>query len=106
MSIIFNNAWAKPNYVVHFDFLYMVKGGNEKQYVLLLNYDLSSFSWLIPCRSASSVEAAKAISRCIRVFTIMKIWVSRQGFHFKNYVMEYLASSYNCLHQFVVAYTA
>lgn len=55
-------------------------------------------------RSATAEEAAKELSRWIRVFTPMIISVSDQGSHFKKKVMEYLAENYGVLHKFVVAY--
>lgn len=41
----------------------------------------------------------------IRTFTPMKYWVSDQGIHFKNAVMEELSENHNINHQFTVAYS-
>ena len=75
------------------------------QYVLLLKDDFSSYCWLIPCPRACSDEAAKAISSWIRTFTVMRMWVSDQGSHFKNDVLHTLASEYGIKHNFTIAYS-
>ena len=96
---------TKPNEVVNFDFLYLGQSHTEIKYVLVIKDDLSSYVWLKPCSSANSETAAHEISRWIRTFTAMFYWVSDQGSHFKNQVMEHLAKDHNIHHNFTVAYS-
>lgn len=95
---------TSPNEVVNFDYLFMGPGTDGFKYVLVIRDDLSSYFWLFPCKAADSSTAAKEISRWIRVFTAMEHWVSDQCSHFKNQVLEKLATSYRTHHQFTVAY--
>lgn len=90
---------SRPNEVIHFDYLYMGPGVDGIQYVLLIKDDFSSYSWLVPCRAATAEEVAKALSRWIRVFTPMNIWVSDQGSHLKNRIMDKLAHNYGVPHK-------
>ena len=83
----------------------MGQSTENMQYVLLLKDDFSSYCWLIPCPRACSDEAAKAISSWIRTFTVMRMWVSDQGSHFKNDVLHTLASEYGIKHNFTIAYS-
>ena len=96
---------TKPNEVVHFDFLYLGQSFGEMRYVLVLKDDLSSYVWLTTCESATSEVAAREISRWIHTFTPMYIWVSDQGSHFKNRVMQHLANEHHIRHNFTVAYS-
>ena len=94
-----------PNEVLHFDYLYMGKGANDLKYVLVLRDDLSGYVWLVPAQWADSETTAKEISRWIRTFTSMRVWISDQGSHFKNELMSILAKEYSVHHHFVTAYT-
>ena len=96
---------SKPNEVVHFDFLYLGQSTEGLRYVLVIKDDLSSYVWLIPCASANSETAARELSRWIHTFTAMFFWVSDQGSHFKNQVMEHLAKDHRIQHNFTVAYS-
>ena len=55
---------------------------------------------------AESQEVVKAVSRQIDVFSVMKIWVSDQGFHYKNRAMEILSGQFYVKHHFVTAYVS
>jgi hypothetical protein len=46
---------AKPNEILHFDFLYIGLSRDGKyQSLLLLKDDLSGYLWLVPCRTADA----------------------------------------------------
>lgn len=96
---------TKANEVLHFDFLFMGKGVDDKVYLLLLRDGLSNYIWLWPTTKAESSEVSKAISRWIDVFTRMDIWVSDQGSHFKNTVVKLLAEQHHINHHFTTAYS-
>ena len=83
----------------------MGNGAEGMKYVLLLEEDFSSYSWLVSCVAAIHEAAAQAIARCIRTFRAMSTWISDRGSHFKNQVMEGLAQEYGIRHRFVIAYS-
>lgn len=94
-----------PNEVIHFDFLYLGPGIYGLKYILVIRDDLSSYLWLIPNEKADAEAAAEGIARWIRVFTIMMVWVSDQGSHFKNKVMKELPDLHDIKHHFTVAHS-
>jgi hypothetical protein len=79
---------AKPNEILHFDFLYigLSKDGKYK-YLLLLKDDLSGYLWLVPCRTADAAATADALMRWFAVFGVVLLWISDRGCHFKNEVV-------------------
>lgn len=95
----------KPNEVLHFDYLYMGASSKGLKYVLVLKDDLSSYVWLSPFESPNQDNVTTEISRWIRVFTVMRVWISDQASHFKNEVMSALANEHRINHSFVVAYS-
>lgn len=95
----------KPNEILHFDYLYMGKGLSDFWYLLLLKDNFSGYAWLVPFKKANAENAAQAISNWISTFTPMQAWVSDQGSHFKNEILEILRDSYHIHHHFTVAYS-
>jgi len=96
---------SAPNEVVHFDFLYLGKGEGGLKYALVIEDDFSGYLWLVATASADAETAASALSRWIRTFTAMSVWVSDQASHFKNKVMRSLGTLHNIQHKFTVAYS-
>lgn len=94
-----------PNEVIHFDYLYMGQGSENLKYTLVIRDDLSGYTWLCPTTTADAATTATELARWIRVFTVMSIWISDQGSHFKNQIMQQLASPHNIFHSFTVAYS-
>lgn len=94
-----------PNDVIHSDFLYMGAGADGYKYLLALKEELSGYVWLVKAETTDVATAYSALSKWIRTFTAMNIWVSDQGSNFKSDVMQILASDYNIPHEFVVAYS-
>ena len=94
-----------PNEVVHFDYLFMGPSSTGEKYIFVIKDDLSSYIWFVPTTNASSDFAARALARWIRTFTAMTTWVSDQGTHFKNEVMNILANDYRITHHFTTAYS-
>lgn len=76
------------------------------KYILVLLDDFSGYKWLCPTSAANAEHAAKCIAKWIEVFTVMDVWVSDQGSHFKNSVMDILAESYGIRHHFTLTYSA
>jgi len=95
----------KPNDVVHFDFLYMGPSNVDVKYVLVIKDDLSGYVWLRKAAAPDSGTTSTEIASWIRTFGAMNVWVSDQGSHFKNNVMETLALQHRIRHRFTVAYS-
>lgn len=96
---------TKPNEVVHFDFLYMGRSSDDHRYVLVVKDDLSSYVWLRKAKTADAEAATNVLATWIRTFSAMNVWVSDQGSHFKNQVMESLSNDFKIRHHFTVAYS-
>jgi Integrase zinc binding domain len=53
---------AKPNEILHLDFLYIGLSRDGKyQYLLLLKDDFSGYLWLVPCRTADVAAIVDAL---------------------------------------------
>ena len=96
---------TKPNEIIHLDFLYMGPGYNDLKYILVIRDDLSGYIWLCPTQPADASSTAKELLKWIHSFTPMETWISDQGSHFKNQVMQELANEHRIHHQFSVAYS-
>ena len=95
----------RPNEVVHLDYLYMGAGIDNKSYVLIIRDDLSSFVWLFATEAATSGEAVNALTTWISSFGSMKWFVTDQGSHFKNELINGLSSELRINHHFTTAYS-
>lgn len=93
---------TKPN---HMDYLYMGPSYKGATYLLIFKDDLSSYIWLWPTNSATSEEAADALTTWIGSFGCMDWLVSDQGTHFKNELLGSLASETHTKHHFTTTYT-
>ena len=96
---------TKPNEVIHFDYLFLGESENDHKYVLVVKDDLTGYCWLEPTTTADAEHTAKVLAHWTRVFTTPNIWVSDQGSHFKNEVLENLAKTHRIRHNFSVAYS-
>ena len=94
---------TKPHEVIHFDYLFLGESDKDNKYALVVKDDLSGYIWLEPTASANSEHAADVLSRWTRVFTAPDIWVSDQGSHFKNEILEHLARTHRIRHNLTVA---
>lgn len=95
---------AKPNKVIHFDYLFPVDNDRDQKYVSEVKDDLSGYFWLVPSPVANSEHTAEVLARWNRGFTSPSIWVSDQGSQFKNGLLKYFASTYRIRHSLTVAY--
>lgn len=96
---------SKPNEVLHFDYLYLGDSQDDKRYVLVLKDDFSGYAWLSATDSATAAHAAEVLSRWNRTFTAPAYWISDQGSHFMNVLLETMARDYNIRHMPTVAYS-
>lgn len=96
---------TKPNQVIHFDYLFLGQSDTDNKYALVVKDDLSGYVWLDPSPNADSEHAASVLARWTRTFTAPDVWVSDQGSHFKNQVLEHLAKTHRIRHNLTVAYS-
>ena len=96
---------SKPNEVLHFDYLYLGPGSDSLNYVSILKDNFSSYVWLFPTESADADNAAQCICTWIAAFGSPSWFVSDQGSHFKNNLMEQIRDELKVNHHFTTAYT-
>lgn len=96
---------SRPNEVIHLDFLYLGQGTDQKNYVLILKDDFSSYVWLFPADAATSEVAAESLLNWIASFGAMEWLVSDQGSHFKNLLLEEITSQLKTRHHFTTTYS-
>jgi transposase InsO family protein len=94
----------EPNRVLHFDYTKMVKAYNGYEYVLVIKDDYSHLVHLVPTTSPNAEIVAKALLDWFAEYRVVEQWVSDQGSHFKNQVMEHLSKLLQTNHHFTTAY--
>ena len=100
-----------PNEVLCFDFIHMGKVSKNTphnyEYILVLKDSFSNFVRLVPCEApTNSTEAVNAILDWFGLFGPVDLFMSDQGSHFKNQVMEDLTRRYDNSHHFTTAYNS
>lgn len=95
----------KPNRMLHFDFLQLDEAYNGWNYVLVIKDDYSHFTELVGVEAATAEATARALQDWFKRFGIVQQWVSDQGSHFKNKVIEALQKHWGAAHHFTTAYT-
>jgi hypothetical protein len=96
---------TRLNQVIHFDFLYL--GLTESvAYVLIIKEDISGYIWLIPCEEPTADVVVDALTNWFSTFGVAEVWVSDQGSHFRNQVMDRLRQTLNVKHRFTQPYCA
>jgi hypothetical protein len=96
---------TKPNEVLHFDFLTMVEADDGMKYVMVLKDGMSGYVELVACVRADSEQAYASLIDWFKRFGVVRQWVSDQGAHFKNQVMDRLRVALGSHHHFTTAYT-
>jgi hypothetical protein len=89
-----------PNEVLHYDFCKIMNA-----YILIIRCDLSGFTHLRYCETASAEIVARYLFEWFADFRIPKVQVSDQGSHFKNKVIDALNSGLRTKYHFAVAYS-
>lgn len=76
------------NYVLHFD--YQCLGNSTAGYMNALAFegDFSDYCCQSPTPSATAELTASTLARWTRTFIAPKLWVSDQGSHFINHILE------------------
>jgi transposase InsO family protein len=93
----------KPNELLHFDYVYMGKSDDGYEYLLVIKDDASKFVWLLPAKSADSGFVADSLIQWFASFGVCHYWVSDQGTHFKNQLIEDLQRVLGANHHFTTA---
>jgi transposase InsO family protein len=92
---------TKPNEILHFDFLYIGLSRDGKyQCLLLLKDDLSGYLCLVPCRTADAAATVDALMRWLAMFSVVLLWISDRGSHFKNEVVQRVQNELKAKHHF------
>ncbi|KAG6592663.1 uncharacterized protein IUM83_12542 [Phytophthora cinnamomi] len=93
------------NECMHMDYLYLGESYGEAKYVLVLKDELTHYCELVAADSANSQTAVEAILDWHKRFGLPAMWMSDNGAHFKNYVMEWLAERLGVSRGFVPVYS-
>ncbi|TYZ69491.1 hypothetical protein PybrP1_001835 [[Pythium] brassicae (nom. inval.)] len=93
------------NEVLHWDFLFMGESLGPLKYLLVLKDGLSHLCELVACSVPTAAVAAEAILDWHKRFGAPTVWVSDNGAHFKNAVMQELSVKLKARQEFVPAYT-
>ncbi|KAE8903142.1 hypothetical protein PF003_g12674 [Phytophthora fragariae] len=94
------------NQALHWDFLYLGESFGDMQYLLVLKDDASHYCELVKCETPTSTVAADAIMDWHSRFGIPRDWISDQGSHFKNEVVNELCTRLKCQQIFSPTYSS
>lgn len=94
-----------PRVMIHFDFCKLVPGFEDYGYVLVIKDDFSTFTWLWPCRDPSALSASDGILHWCATFGIAPFWLSDQGNHFRNALLQEVRHRLRAEHHFVSVYS-
>jgi transposase InsO family protein len=96
---------TRLNQVIHFDFRYL--GLTESiAYAFIIKEDISGYIWLIPCKKPTAEVVVDALTNWFSTFGVAKVWVSDQGSHFRNQVVDRLRQTLRVKHRFTQPYCA
>jgi transposase InsO family protein len=71
----------------------------------MIKDDLSGYVWLIPSQGAYAATVLDALLSWFAAFGVSMTWVSDQGSHFKNTVLEDVRRALRSRHHFTTAYS-
>jgi transposase InsO family protein len=94
-----------PNQIIHFDYLKLPLAYNGWTYILVIKDDYSQKVKLVGHEAADAECTAKALMHWFSQNRIVETWISDQGSHFKNKVIEELSKLLQTKHHFTTAYT-
>ncbi|KAJ0391006.1 hypothetical protein P43SY_011949 [Pythium insidiosum] len=110
-GLVIQRPWSEPrapaarNETLHFDFLFMGESYGPTRYVLVLKDELTHYCELVACDSPTSAVTASAILDWAKRFGMPTTWISDNGSHFKNKLLESLRERLKAVHVFVPVYT-
>jgi hypothetical protein len=97
----------EPRQLIHFDFIDMSPTPSTTfKKVLVIKDDFSLFAWFMPTVNADSDTVVDCLTKWFATFGVAEQWVSDQGTHFKNEVVEGVRRHLHVEHHFTTAYSA
>jgi IS30 family transposase len=96
---------SRPDEIMHFDYLYMGPSVDIAKYVLIVKDDSSNYGWLKQSKNADSDSTAAVLIEWFATFGVTQQWVSDQGSHFMNKVMENIPKQLRTNDHFTTAYS-
>ncbi|GMF09609.1 unnamed protein product [Phytophthora lilii] len=81
----------------------MGKSDTDQEYVLLIKDDASKFVWLIPSQTADAGTTFIVLLDWFASFGVCRSWVSDQGTHIKNAVIEDMQHALGAHHHFTTS---
>nr|CCA21784.1 chromodomain protein putative [Albugo laibachii Nc14] len=91
---------TKPNDLIHWDYVYTGNSNTWQRYIVVLKDDASKYVWLKAGAEADALTTRELLLDWFASFRICYRWVSDQGSHFKNTVIEDLHHSLGAYHHF------
>lgn len=95
---------ATRQQMIHFDYCFMKKGDGDLLYVLIIKDDLSGYVWLKATTEADADTTAATLLDWFASFGVSRCWISDQGSHFKNKLMERVSEALKAQHHFTLPY--
>ena len=95
-----------PGQVIHFDYIHLGKGENGMVYVLVMMDAFLGKVELTPTASATAEVCAEALLWWFARYGVAKVWVSDQGTHFKNSLVDAVRRALKAEHTFTTPYAS
>jgi transposase InsO family protein len=108
---VIRRPWAETyrskerNEGLHWDYLHLGKSFGDYAYLLVLKDDATHYCELVPCVTPTSAVTAEAILDWHSRFGSPRLWISDNGSHFKNDVVEDISRRLNANQNFSLAYS-
>jgi hypothetical protein len=96
---------TRINQVIHFDFLF-VGLTDSSNYILIIKEDITGYVWLIHCDEPTAQVVANALEDWFSIFGVAEVWISDQGSHFRNQVLDRIREKLRVKHRFTHPYCA
>jgi hypothetical protein len=91
---------VEPNQLLHCDFLSMPVSDDGTRYIHVCVDDASRFVQLTGHKTCKANDAVDAMQQWFGYFGVVPHWMSDQGPHYKNQVVEMLKRAYGAGHSF------
>jgi hypothetical protein len=92
---------TRPREVLHFDFLALPLTKDKLHYVLVLKDGFANYVKLYASMCATTEVAIASVIDWASIFGVPEVWISDQGSHFRNQVMNALKLRLRANHHFV-----
>ena len=96
----------RPMQVIHFDYLHMgCKSDTGLVYVLVIKCGFCHIVELVACAEATAEAAAEALMGWFSRYGVPEVWISDQGPHFKNQLMDAVKRATKTVHHFTTPHS-